>query len=105
MVSILLYGCESWTLTAELEKKIQAFETKCFRRLLHISWTERKTKEFVCNQVAILAGPQEPLLATVKRRKMMWFGHATRHNALANTILQGTLKGSRRGRPRKSWTD
>ena len=50
--------------------------------------------------------PQEPLLATVKRRKLAWFGHLTRHNCLAKTILQGTLEGGRKqGRQRKSWTD
>ena len=106
VLSILLYGCESWTLTAELEKKIQAFEMKCYRRLLQISWTQHKTNEFVKNQVTMLAGPQEPLLAIVKRRKLAWFGHVTRHNTLSKTIMQGTLEGGRRrGRPRKSWTD
>ncbi|CAH1240819.1 WBSCR27 [Branchiostoma lanceolatum] len=48
----------------------------------------------------------EPLLATVKRRKLQWFGHVTRHDNLAKTILQGTLEGGRRrGRQKKSWQD
>ena len=45
VVSIVLYGCETWTLTAALEKKIQAFETKCMRKILRISWTEHKTND------------------------------------------------------------
>ena len=106
VLSVLLYGCESWTLTADLEKRIQAFETKCFHRMLHISWTERKTNEYVRTQVEALAGPQEPILAVVRRRKISWLGHVTRHNSLAKTILQGTVEGGRRrGRPRRSWTD
>ena len=50
--------------------------------------------------------PQEPLLATVKRRKVAWFGHVTRHDSLSKTIVQGTLVGGRRrGRQRKCWMD
>ena len=106
VLSILLYGCESWTLTVEMEKRLQAFEMKCYRKLLQISWVEHKTNEHVREQVTSIAGPQEPLLATVKRRKLQWFGHVTRHNTLSKTILQGTVEGGRRrGRPRKSWSD
>mgnify|MGYP006273469667 CR=1 FL=1 len=106
VISILLYGCESWTMTAETTKRIQTFETKCFRRLLGISWKDRKTNTYVRSQVALLAGPQEPLLATVKKRKLAWFGHVTRHNTLPKTVLQGTLEGGRRrGRQTKSWMD
>ena len=106
VLSILLYGCESWTLTAETTRRIQTFETKSFRRLLGISWSDRKTNEFVRNQITLLAGPQEPLLATVRRRKLSWFGHVTRHNTLSKTILQGTLEGGRRrGRQKKGWMD
>jgi hypothetical protein len=106
VLSVLLYGCESWTLTADLERRIQAFENKCFRRMLGISYREHKTNEYVWQQVSILAGPQELLLSTVKRRKLSWFGHVCRHDALPKIILQGTVDGKRRrGRPRKSWRD
>ena len=106
VVSILLYGCETWTLLAESESRIQAFETKNLRKLLRISYKEHKTNEYVRSLVRTLVGPQEPLLATVKRRKLAWFGHVTRHDSLTKTILQGTVEGARRrGRPRKNWTD
>ena len=106
VLSILLYGCESWTLSAELEKRIVAFEMKCYRKLLNIPWVERKTNNFVQAEITRCAGPQEPLLAIVRRRKLAWFGHVTRHNTLSKTILQGTVEGGRRkGRPRKSWTE
>ena len=100
------YGCESWTMTAETTKRVETFETKCFRRMLGIFWSDRKTDDFVHAQVTSRAGPQEPLLATIKRRKLTWFGHVTRHNSLPKTILQGTLEGGRkRGRQAKSWLD
>jgi hypothetical protein len=71
---------------------------------IRISYREHKTNEYVRSTVTALVGPQEPLLATVKRRKLAWFGHVTHHNTLSKTILQGTLKGSRRrGRQKKSW--
>ena len=68
IVSILLYGCEAWTLLADSEKRIQAFEFKCLRRLLNFTYHEGKTN--VWQVVENLVGPQEPLLATVKRRKL-----------------------------------
>ena len=106
VVSILLYGCEAWTLLADTERRIQAFQFKCLRRLLGISYREHKTNDFVWRTVENLVGPQEPLLATVKRRKLQWYAHVTRHNTPCKTILQGTVEGGRRrGRQRKSWSD
>ena len=65
VTSILLYDCGTWTLLASPEKRIQAFETKCLRELLHISCLEHKTKKGVKSKINSLVGPQEPLLATV----------------------------------------
>ena len=93
------------SLTANLKRRIQAFEHKCLRKLLRISYTEQKTNEYVRMLVTILAGCQEPLLAMVKRRKVT-YGPVSRHDSLSKTILQGTVEGKqRRGRPRKSWSD
>lgn len=104
--SILLYGCESWTLTAESTKRIQSFDNKCYRRILGISWKDRRTNEYVQDCITSIAGPQEPLLNIVKRRKLAWFGHVTRHDTLTKTVLQGTLEGGRkRGRQTKCWMD
>ena len=75
VISILLYGCETWTLLAETERRIQAFENKCLRKLLHISYWEHKTNEYVWNEAESLMGQQEPLLSTVKWWKRTWFGH------------------------------
>lgn len=68
--SVFRYACETWTLTAELEKRIQASEMKCFRRLLGISYREDITNEEVKNRIRQAIGPYENLLTTIKRRKI-----------------------------------
>ena len=64
VTSILLYGCETWTLLADSEKRIQAF--KCMRKFLRISCLEQKTNSWVQSKINFLVRLQEPLLATVK---------------------------------------
>ena len=65
VTSILLIGYETWTLLAHSKKRIQAFETKCMRKLLCISYLEHKTNKWVRREINFLVGPQEPLLAPV----------------------------------------
>ena len=79
---VLIYGCETWTLLADCEKRSQTFETKCLRKLLRISYLEHKTNDWVPSKISFLVCPQEPLLATVERRKLACFGHVTRHDSL-----------------------
>ena len=75
-------------------------------KILDISYKEHKTNDYVRSLMCIHVGSQEPLLATIKRRKLIWFGHVTRHDCLCKTIMQGTVEGGRRrGRQRKSWSD
>ena len=58
------------------------------------AWTfEHKTNYRMWSKINFLVGPQEPLLATVRRRKLAWFRHVTRHDSLSKTIVQGTLEG------------
>ena len=106
VLSILLYSCESWTLNAELERRLQSFEFKSYRRILNIKYTEHRTNDYVEEQVTNKAGQQERILTTIRKRKLKWFGHINRHDSLAKTILQGKVRGKRkRGRPRKEWSD
>ena len=106
VISILLYACESWTLTADTERRIQAVEMRCYRRLLGISYKDHVTNEEVRNRIKQASGPYEDLLTTVKRRKLKWYGHITRSTGLAKSFLQGTVQGSRRrGRQKKRWED
>ena len=106
VTSIFLYACETWTLTAEVERRIQSLEMRCYRRILNISYKDHITNEEVRSQVRALVGPYEELLTTVKKRKLRWYGHVSRSSGLAKTILQGTVNGTRRrGRQRKRWED
>ena len=85
---------------------MQAFEIKSLREPLLVSYLEHKINDWVRSKIDFLVGPQEPLLAIVKRRKLAWFEHVTRRDSLSKTILQGTLKaGRRRGWQRKCWMD
>ena len=104
VISIFLYACESWTLTAELEKRMQAFEMRCYRRLLNISYQDHVINEEVRRKIQAAIGEYDELLTLVKQRKLRWFGYVSRSSGLAKTILQGTVKGKRkRGRQKKRW--
>ena len=98
VISIFLYACESWTLTAELDKRTQAFEMRCYRRLLNISYKDHVTNEEVRRKIQAAIGEYDELLTLVKKRKLKWFGHVSRSSGLAKTILQGTVKGKKKKR-------
>ena len=106
VTSIFLYACESWTLAAELQRRIQAMEMRRYRKILHISYKDHVTNEEVCAKIQQAIGPHEDLLTIVKRCKLQWYGHLSRSSGLAKTILQGTVKGGRRqDRQRKRLED
>ena len=105
VISIFLYVCESWTLTAELKRRIQAKEMRCYRKILRISYKDHVTNENVRTKIQQAIGPHEDLLTIVERRRLQCYGHVSRSSRLAKT-LQGTVKGGRRqGRQRKRWED
>ena len=106
VIAMFLYACGTWTRTAELQKRIQSLEFRCFRNILDISYKDRFTNEHVRKTIIKHIGPYEDLLATVKPRKLKWYGHVTRSDGLTNMILHGTVEGiRRRGGPRNSWID
>ena len=106
VMSIFLYACETWTLTAEIEKRIHALEMRCYRRILKISYLDHVSNAEVRTRIQGAIGPYEDLLTTVKKRKLRWYGHVSRSNGLSKTILQGTVRGKRkRGRQKKRWED
>ena len=102
VTSIFLYACESWTPTAELQRRIQAMEMRCYCKTLHISYKDHVTNQEVHAKIQ----QAEDLLTIVKRCKLHWYSHVSRSSGLAKTILQGTVKGGRKqGRQRKRWED
>ena len=93
---IFLYACESWTLTAELQRRMQVMEMRCHRKTLRISYKDHVTNEEARAKIQQAIGLHEDLLTIVKRRKLQWYGHISRPSGLAKTVLQGTVKGRRR---------
>jgi len=71
---VATYGCESWTLRKNKETRLDAFEMKGLRKILRVSWTAKKTIEWVLNK----AGVKRELLDTVKARKLAYYGHTWR---------------------------
>ena len=105
ILSTFLYACESCTLTAEIERRIQALEMRCYRRLPNISHKDNVTNEKVRNRNQNATGMHDDLLTMVKKRKLRWYGHISRSSGMAKTILQGTVKGARRRGRQKRWED
>ena len=102
VTSIFLRACESWTLTAELQRRIQAVEMRCYRKILHISYKDHVTNEKVHAKIQQAIGPHKDLLRIVKRCKLQWYGHVSCSSGLAKTILQGTVnRGRSQGRQRR----
>lgn len=101
--SILLYSCNTWTLLTDARWKIQGFEMKWLQRLFHTYYMEQKSNGTVCSLVIIIISPKEPLLTTVKRWKLVWFGHVTQHDALPKTVLQRWVEGGLWWGKQKKW--
>ena len=101
--SIATYGSESWAMTKNDRKRVDAFELWCYRRLLHVSWKDKKTNEWVLDKI----GTDLTIRRGIMERKLKYFGHIVRRSeGVEKQILQGAVEGKRgRGRPPISWTD
>jgi len=101
---VATYGCESWTVRKNEETRLDVIEMKGLRKILRVSWTAKKTNEWVLNK----AGVKRELSDTVKARKLAYYSHTMRKqgSCLEKEIMQGTMAGARRrGRPRTAWMD
>ena len=87
VTSTFLYACESWILTAELQRKMQAMEIRCYCKILRILYKDHVTNEVVRAKIQQAIGPHEDLLTITKRRKLQWYDHVSRSSGLAETIL------------------
>jgi hypothetical protein len=102
--SVFLYGCETWTLTKEIENRINAFDVWCARRILKISWVDKISNEEVWRRI----GGNFSLYAEVSKRKWKYAGHLMRGSSGSRlvTALEGwTWREKRQGRPRREWLD
>jgi len=91
---VATYGCESWTFRKNEEARLDAFEMKGLRRILRVSWTAKKTNEWVLNKAVV----KKELLDTLKARKLAYYGHTMRKSVscLEKEMMQGTMPGARR---------
>lgn len=93
----LYYGAETWTILKAERKKIEAFETWCWRRALKIAWTEKVRNE----EVYLRMNEQKAIWKTIKERRKKWIGHIMRNNEWITTIIEGKIEGKAgRGRSR-----
>ena len=76
-----------------LYSSFQAMEMRCYCKIQRISYKDHVTNEEVRAKIQQAIGPHEDLLTIVKRRKLQWYDHVSRSSGLAQTILQGTVKG------------
>ena len=81
-----------------MQRKIQAVEMRCYRKILHISYGNHVTNEEVHAKIQQAFGPHTDHLTIVKRRLLQWYGHVSRSSSLAKTILQGTVKRGKKTR-------
>ena len=94
-MSIFLYLRETWTITADIERRTQALEMRCFHTLLGISCRDHIINEEVKAKIGNAISLYKELLTSVKRHKLKWYGHVTRSSGLAKTILQETVQAGR----------
>ncbi|XDB48794.1 hypothetical protein AB1E18_002372 [Capra hircus] len=99
---MVMYGCESWTVKKAEHPRIDAFELWCWRRLLRVPWTTRRSKQSILKEIS----PGCSLEGMMLKLKLQYFGHLMqRVDSLEKTLMLGGIRGRRRGRPRMRWLD
>ena len=100
---VVMYGCESWTMKKAERRRIDAFEVWCWRRLLRVSWTARRSNQSILKETS----PECSLEGLMLRLKLQYFGHfMQRVDSLEKTLMLGGIGGRRRrGRQRMRWLD
>ena len=89
-----------------LQRRIQAMEMMCYRKILHISYKNHVANEEVHAEIQQAIRTREDLLTIVKKHKLKWYEHVSHSSGLAKTVLQSTVKGGRRqGGQKKKWED
>ena len=98
---VVMYGCESWTVKKAEPQRIDAFELWCWRRLLRVPWTARRSTQSVLKEIS----PGISLEGMMLKLKLQYFGHLMqRVDSLEKTVMLGGTGGRRRrGRPRMRW--
>ena len=100
---VVMYGCESWTVKKAEHQRIEVFELWCWRRLLRVPWTARRSNQSILKDIS----PGCSLEGMMLKLKLQYFGHLMqRNNSLEKTLMLGGIGGRRkRGRQRMRWLD
>ena len=99
---VVMYGCESWTIKKAERQKIDAFELWCWRRLLRVPWTARRSNQSIIKEIS-----PECSLEGLMKLKLQYFGHLMqRADTFEKTLMLGKIESRRRrGRQRMRWLD
>ena len=100
---VVKYGCESWTVKKAERRRIDAFELWCWRRLLRVPWTARRSNQSILNEIS----PGCSLEGLMLKLKLQYFGHLMRRaDSLEKSLMLGGIGGRRRrGQQRMRWLD
>ena len=100
---LVIYWCESWTIKKAEHPRIDAFELWCWRRLLKVPWTARRSNQTILKEIS----PEYSLEGLMLKLKLQYFGHLMpRADSLEKTLMLGKIEGERRrGRQRMRWLD
>ena len=100
---VIMYECESWTVKKAERQRIDAFELWCWRRLLRVPWTARRSNQSILKEIS----PWCSLEGLMLKLKLQYFGHLMRRvDSLEKTLMLGGIGGRRRrGRQRMRWLD
>ena len=100
---VVMYGCESWIVKKAVHRRIDAFELWCWRRLLRVPWTARRSNQAILKEIS----PEISLEVMMLKLKLLYFGHLMqRVDSLEKTLMLGGIGGKRRrGRQRMRWLD
>ena len=100
---VVMYGCESWTVKKAECQRIDGFELWCWRRLLRVPWTARRSNQSILKEIS----PEYTLEGLMLKLKLQYFGHLMqRADSLVKTLMLGKIEGRRRrGRQRMRWLD
>ena len=100
---VVMYGCESWTVKKAEHRRIDGFDLWCWRRLLRVPWTARRSNQSILKETS----PGCSLEGLMLKRKLQYFGHLMqRADSLEKTLMLGGIGGRRRrGRQRMRWLD
>ena len=100
---VVMYGCESWTIKKAECQRIDSFELWCWRRLLRVPWTARRSNQFILKEII----PGCSLEGLMLKLKLQYFGHLMRRaDSFEKTLILGKIEGRRRrGQQRMRWLD